>query len=883
MARILNIGPFSTREAIRDGVTVITPHRAAASSLNVPYFSLPRLARDVLRKCRGLSVAPDMFARHTLKRVISRSFPHADTTSIAARISEILRTVLRVGIDIDELIERGSPQVSELGIIVRAYKDELLKHKYIDREELLWAAAHCDMERRPVYVFGHHRARKEEVLLIDAIAGDGSTYFLPCGTDPIFTANRDWAERLALRGWTVDDGASNTARNSGERLAAKFIGLPGEIEGAPAVSYSNVEAEIRGVLSQAKQMIVDGVDPYEIAIVCRDQDRYAPVISVIADEYRMPIQIKQKICLSETVLGGFVRLLLDAVDQEFAYEAAARLLIHPFGPEKPEGAWTAARRQHSSGLAAWTALGFDLSAMDWPKSQSFTSWTISLKAAVGSFGVREKAAQTTREILAYDKLMASLAGLQRLEGSRVLKFEEFSALLSEILADESVPFAPSAVGPTLFEPNTILGATFDHVFVLGMSEGDFPAPATDNPVIDFYERNRLSQFGIEFEDAADVTRWEELSFYLTLLTGRRSVSFSFAATVDDGEKLESSFFSRLGLRTEKLRSETANISSVEEWRTVFLRNDAGLNFDEVIARARHHFTIELSRENSPVYDEYDGVIGVGIDPAGLKLSASQLTAIGQCAFRWFAKRILRLDSVEEVELGLDYTKRGTFYHRVLEIAVDRAKDHPDIRRATLENLETAFAEAEADPEVALPTLVNWDLQRKEHINTLRKAVESPDFIAEGSRVLGLEQEFEEIWHGFLLTGTIDRVDLTPDGLIAIDYKTSSVAPKGAKDESGKLAVDVQIPLYSNVALRSLYPDGKLGDSLYYSLVKGKVLRQEKKDDYEKLEALAERIKLLLAAGNFAVDPDSNEDACTYCEFDSVCRKGPRLERKLRNQ
>ncbi|MBK6751622.1 MAG: hypothetical protein IPG67_16895 [Acidobacteria bacterium] len=47
----------------------------------------------------------------------------------------------------------------------------------------------------------------------------------------------------------------------------------------------------------------------------------------------------------------------------------------------------------------------------------------------------------------------------------------------------------------------------------------------------------------------------------------------------------------------------------------------------------------------------------------------------------------------------------------------------DIRAATLQHLDAAFAEAEKSPDAAVPTLLNWDLQRAEHIGALRKAVE----------------------------------------------------------------------------------------------------------------------------------------------------------------
>ncbi|MBK7931985.1 MAG: PD-(D/E)XK nuclease family protein [Acidobacteria bacterium] len=401
-------------------------------------------------------------------------------------------------------------------------------------------------------------------------------------------------------------------------------------------------------------------------------------------------------------------------------------------------------------------------------------------------------------------------------------------------------------------------------------------------MIDFFERKLLGQHGIEFEEAAEVARWEALSFYLTLLAGRRSVSFSYPSSLDNGELMPNSFFDRLGLTPLKAPPDTKIVSSVKERRMVVLRTQESPSDDMVLAPARVQYAVELNRENSPHYDEYDGVIGVPFEPGDRRWSASQLTAIGQCGFRWFAQRVLKLEPVEEIELGMDYTKRGTFYHKVLELAVSRAMAEGDIRAATLQHLDAAFAEAEKSPDAAVPTLLNWDLQRAEHIGALRKAVESVEFISDGARVIGLEQMFEETWNGFRLIGYIDRVDETPDGLIAIDYKTSSVPPKGAKDEAGKLTVDVQIPLYSNVALKKLYPAGTLGNSVYYSLVKGKVLRAEKEDDFVKLDGLVNRIKKTLADGNFAVDPDADEYACTYCKFDQVCRKGLRLERKTAN-
>ncbi|MBK7931983.1 MAG: hypothetical protein IPK01_00520 [Acidobacteria bacterium] len=273
MTRILNISSCPNPSDVDcSGVLVITPHRAAASALGKAYYSLPRLARGVLKEARGLELATDIMARHTLKGVLAKTIKNADPGSMAVRLKTIMQTVLRTGIDVDALIERGSPRVLELGLITKAYKAELLKDNLIDRAELLWAAAHCEPELRFLFIYGHHRARKEEIVFINAIAGEGSTFYLPCHGDGIFTGNREWAERLVTFGWQTADNTADSPQTTGQTLAANFTSPTKSPSGSDAIAYPNIESEVRGTLSRIKKMVVDGTDPYEIAIVCRDQE-----------------------------------------------------------------------------------------------------------------------------------------------------------------------------------------------------------------------------------------------------------------------------------------------------------------------------------------------------------------------------------------------------------------------------------------------------------------------------------------------------------------------------------------------------------------------------------------------------------------------------------
>lgn len=221
-------------------------------------------------------------------------------------------------------------------------------------------------------------------------------------------------------------------------------------------------------------------------------------------------------------------------------------------------------------------------------------------------------------------------------------------------------------------------------------------------------------------------------------------------------------------------------------------------------------------------------------------------------------------------------------HKTLEVAVQRASESHDIREAILSELDVVFAEAEADEEVGLPVLENWGIQRSEHLKAIRKAVMSPEFLVTGAEIVELEKSFKTVWNGWRFAGRIDRIDRTADGLVAVDYKTSSSAPFGAKDESGKTKIDVQLAIYTNVALPSIYPGQAVNKGIYYSLTKGKVLKSLTEIDPTALEELAKRVSSHLTTGHFPVDPDADGNACKYCDYDALCRKGSRLARKIRN-
>lgn len=147
-----------------------------------------------------------------------------------------------------------------------------------------------------------------------------------------------------------------------------------------------------------------------------------------------------------------------------------------------------------------------------------------------------------------------------------------------------------------------------------------------------------------------------------------------------------------------------------------------------------------------------------------------------------------------------------------------------------------------------------------------------------AQILQPETKFTGEWYGLKVTGSIDRIDRTPQGLVLLDYKTSSQAPPGVKDESGKANIDIQMSLYTHVASTALFPGETVHDAYYYSVTKGKKISKTKPSE-ETLQAIAEKIKNYLQKGYYPVEPDINQEACRYCAYDLVCRKGVRQSRK----
>jgi RecB family exonuclease len=862
--RTLELTPSPTRAAGADpAALVVTPNPRAAAALGVAFASLASLARERLRSA-GLLVATELVQRRALRRALIETLAPDDLEGTVRRYAPTIREALRAGPQRPPT-EALSERARQLLTATDRYRALLAERGQIDPAEALWAAAERVSQPRPLRLVGYPRLGRGEVAFVDALAADGSRLLLP-------PEDRSAAEALTARGWRLERSAV-PPQSLGDRLAQRLFGaadppLP-EVE---AYRFDDQEAEVRFVLARVKALLHGGTPAERIALIARDERLYGPTLEAVAWELELPLVLSYALPLAETRLGAWLTAAAEVVRTGAPFEATARLLAHPLGGGLEREVWAQARSEHPNGVGAWRELDPRIGLLVWPASGSRSELLERLFGALDAFGVRERLPPVGRDALAALRFASAAPTLAEPAEERI-SVGAFLGELAELLQLLTVPVGAGREGVALHSPLAVYGASFDHLFVLGLVEGVTPAPVRDDPLLDFHARARLAHAGLPLEGALEAAEREAVSFAAMLRSVRGRLLLSSPRMLGGRARIPSPYLERLGVVATP--PPVRGAASLEEARRLLLQS-AEPSDDAALIAARHAWRVELDRESAAPPGSYDGVIGVGRDPERWPFSASQLVALGQCPFKWFARRLLRLAEPDEADDDESPLLRGRLWHRTLETALRRADGADDPRAEALAQLEAAFAEAEADEGV--PKIATWPQRRLEHLQQLRHAVAAADFWTKGGEVVALEQRFEAEWRGLRVSGVVDRIDRNEQGLRLIDYKTRASAPTGAKDASGRARLDLQLPLYVEAAAPALFPGEPVAAASYLSLTAARELRRPKLDEAA-LDELAERVGRHLAEGSYPVDPDEDRRACAVCPYDALCRQGPRIERK----
>ncbi|RMG53936.1 MAG: hypothetical protein D6723_06215 [Acidobacteria bacterium] len=542
--------------------------------------------------------------------------------------------------------------------------------------------------------------------------------------------------------------------------------------------------------------------------------------------------------------------------------------------------------------------------------------------------------------------------------SEVITVEQFRDLVTHML--ERTPFRIERGDPggvRLLEVTQSRGLPFRAVFIVGLVEGLFPQSPVRDWIYPYQERQRLAEAGLYLEDLSPklFQAKEEHFFYHAACQATERLILTYPRADAAGEQNVVSSFIEEVRRLYRHGEESTvpvqwrqpnpyEVRTVASWPelgrailaslyqttpddalVLHLYNralDAGVLTDSAFARLR----MEAERRGS-AFGPFDGVL---LDPVIRQqlrarfgptrvYSASQLNTYGQCPFRFFCQRILRLEEREEASLDLVALDRGWLLHTILYRFLERHTDANLVRprqREYEEELNRIADEVFGEYEGrALPIQRSlWELEKEEIRDTLMRFLEAeltyqervlshsvqPHWLELGFGMTDMENSHPDSRREYYvlrrdgdviqLRGRIDRVDRSADGkYIVYDYKSGS----GASTRQMREGLDLQIPLYMK-ALEGLFlgPDEEVIGGGYYSLKAfhrrnglyreefqshtgiGRTASNLSTEEWEEIIAGAEQYAWQyvqgMRRGDFRVQP--KEDACCpRCLYKTVCR------------
>ncbi len=876
-----------------DRPQLITATPTIARQLNRRHTSLEQLATQTIAD-RGLAVVSPWLARQLLVEAVADLDPESDAVAVMQWLTPSLRSLLQSGADLRAMakVKGLAPKVYRTIAIAQNYRGKLERRSFVDPAELFWQAIATNPEPQCLTVVGYLHPRADMLAFLDAIAGDGSRVALPCGDEDWFCDTREAVDRLQGQGWKVIHTGTTPELDTVKHPIITITGTRKETTGtsdfeAYYTAYADSDSEIRSVLTQVKQLVNAGTSTDTIAIVARANTDYARQLSDIAWEFGLPVRITRSPSLAETRLGSWMRGLLEVWQRSFRFEATASFLQHPLTPSELAPRWSDARKRRPDHRQAWEAIGADFSAIQPWRQAKRAKWVDRFNDVLTAWKIEARCGLWVEETIAYGRLQDAFDELANFDETP-RSGEQFARELDTLLMSQPVAIATRG-GVAIHSPESIAGSRYAHVFGLGAIEGAYPEPVRNDTAIDFFTRKQFAEQGIDLGSAMRSARQETRLFDALLRVASDRLILSYPRAIGKNLTLPSAYLEQFAIppnttdTTPNTTINTTPIASLETARRlVWLRSSLDrlpdlARRDRVLPHARRCQRVELDREIAPTYSAYDGLTDLPTNIAQHIFSASQLSMLGQCGFKWFSRYGLRVNTPQEKETELSGRLKGQLYHQTLEGAMRDAIGQEEPRDRVLAALEAAFETAETD--LYLDHLPAWWAQRREHLALLRRTIEHESFFTPGAVVRELESKFEGEWNGFKVTGKIDRADETPYGITLIEYKTRSSRPTQAQNSQGEAKFDLQLQLYVEAAGAALFPDRTISRAHYYSLTKAKSLAKVDLVDDTEATAFADRLRGYLSTGAYAVQPDRGEKVCAYCDCELMCRKGSRLKRK----
>lgn len=724
--------------------------------------------------------------------------------------------------------------------------------------------------------------------------------------------------------------------------------LAGGADGIRILSCPNRTRELCVVADQIKALLLEReADPQSVAVVTQDPAMYSRLRAVFADR-GIPVDRADAVPILERSLPRLVFAWLALVRERGSRMTFFAVLKSPYVSQRLD--WDGDELECSllgevlrnwedwptseEWRGKWQELR--LRVQEWESPAAWSEWarrlrelllwldvsqTLKQQRQLGTLSLPEVRAELEclNELLAAADSMQELSGFWPQDGE-LPGIAEMGELLRQLLADATVALEDRQdAGVQVVTPETGSGMKFRMVFVLGLAEGEFPAPSRESWLYDDRERRTLSEAGVFLRTADDRAATADFAFALAAGMATEELVLSVLA---DSETLPSRF---VGEVTRLFAADAVAVRSFGLDEVVAAQPASAWSLQELIRGTLHHVWNDPGSRDvwQEYYDAlqpwlparlaeraaiesgragaYAGIVGGDLIEKR-PFSASALEQYAACPFSYFAAAVLKLGEWEPAREGFDVLSAGSVWHEVLAgflekyrgrcLAVnDRARYEAELAALLTDSVARRERQGRLTLDVwwrfeqprwvrALHDWLDGELERQQVDPLLTPsyfewafgtAVRPGSDPASTERLLTLTAA--ESGETVELQGKVDRIDTDGNRCRVIDYKTGKPPSRKLVEQGLRL----QVPLYMLAVAELLAPPGQTDiDGLYLQVgaaaaelgVPGKMPREE-------LLAVTKQAVLGYAAGicagRFPAQPAL--DCPDWCLARTFCRRG----------
>ncbi len=523
--------------------------------------------------------------------------------------------------------------------------------------------------------------------------------------------------------------------------------------------------------------------------------------------------------------------------------------------------------------------------------------------------------------LAIQALRRIAAASETVPMDRDIAWEDYRDELINLLSVMQIPADPLQTQVRFGRIDEGRARLVDYLFVLGLSEGEFPTPP---PADVFYARLEREKHPLplrRYTPADDASLWWQV-----IGNARQKLTLLRPYVDENGAPWQPSpywdavcmCFCNLDIeripiadhpKHERAASQNELLTALAQYDVKELPEslvDAWKYSQQANDIMLQVMSYQQPREHEGILTN-ERIIGELSHRYGPEhvWSASRLNRYANCPYGFFAEHILKLEALVDPEEGTDAMQRGSILHSILEHLYQRLADN-EVTLIT-PNLDTILKYLDECCSSIFPsapqrygfrpgalwrheqnelhrmvrTLVTWECVENGETARYQPFILEAGFGIRQDGSPPLEISFEDTHTHFRVRGLIDRLDKDGDGnLRVLDYKSGST--KYSEPDLRK-GLALQTPLYALAAERfCIVEGGRVSESHYLHIptrmTSGSLNFEGQVRDNETVEESLRQAALNVERVRSGIFPSAPEKPITgaftcrsLCEFAPLCR------------